>query len=77
MELLPQDPKKKMISLAAIGVIGLAAIVIIAMQFFGGDAAVPNDPAAAAQQAGEQPPPEDPKAPDIGRGGSRQFRGTN
>jgi flagellar basal body-associated protein FliL len=76
MELLPQDPKKKLISLIAIGVIGIAAVVVIAMQVFGGES-VPNDPAAAAQQAGEQPPPEDPKAPEVGRGGSRQYRGPN
>jgi hypothetical protein len=76
MELLPEDPQKKKLTIALLAVIGLGAIGVIAYQFVGGED-VPTDPAAAAAKAAadaSQPPPEPPKT--TGEvGGARIFKG--
>lgn len=75
MELLPEDPQKRKLTLAALAVLGIGAVGVLAYQFMGGDE-VPNDPAAAAAKAAAdagQPPPEPPKSTgDIG--GARRYK---
>ncbi|MDX2130453.1 MAG: hypothetical protein SFY69_00180 [Planctomycetota bacterium] len=73
MELLPEDPKKRKITIGVLGVIGLVAVVVIVMQVLGGDS-VPSDPVKAAEQAAVdagQAPPE-PKGTGH-QGGARVF----
>lgn len=75
MELLPEDPQKRKLTVAALAVIGLGALAVIYFQFIRTDE-VPNDPAAAAAKAAAaagQPPPEPPKSTgDIG--GARRYK---
>lgn len=68
MEILPEDPKKRMITLIVMGVVVLAGGVYAYMTFFTG---APKTVEQAIQESGEPPPPV-PDAPGVrSRGGSR------